>query len=402
MLVFFLFSCRESKTAVLWTDRPEFAFYVQCFNSVQSKYKIEIKQFDSLALTLSGTKESPDIIVGRWLKSSKIMSRFKPLDTILKQNPSLENDFFPSLLSLGAVGKKQMLLPVAFDLPLIFFAEEKNLAINDAFIIDLNEIKELGKEYNVKKNSVFTQVGFSPLWNNDFVFEIARIKGAAFTEGETLEWNNEALENAILFIKDWINNINGGVDADADFSYKYFFNTPQRLVLDGRILFSYIRSSDFFTKTEQRSDLDFRILSGEKLIPVYEGAVYYGLDKKGKSSKAAEAFTLWFFNEKTQERLLEESRLNHIDDTVFGIAGGFPAMKSVTKNILPRYYPELLGHFPPDDYLMPSNIKPYNWTDLKESVIIPYILEQCKNSNGSASALGVRVADWIRTSNTIE
>ncbi|GMO33721.1 MAG: extracellular solute-binding protein [Termitinemataceae bacterium] len=398
-LCFLFVSCgKQDGTAKLWTDRPEFAFYAQYFNSSQNKYKIEVRQFDALAQSLLVSKERPDIIVGSWLKSSKTISRFKSLNEIIRKNNSLKKKIYESLLNIGKVGKRQLLLPVSFDLPLIIFSEENSHLVKDNFLIDIREVKTLGLDFNKKTNDVFTHKGFSPLWNNDFLFETARMMGAGFQEANPVEWNKEYLASSIDFLKDWIDNVNGGVVQEDEFFYKYFFNPPEKLIQQGRILFAYMRSTDFFNKTEQHTNMDFRLLSDEKIIPVYEGAVYYGLDKKSKGAKACEAFTLWFFKESTQELLLEESRKLHLNDTSFGIAGGYSAMRTVTENIFPRFYPELLGHLPPQEYLMPSKIKPLNWNELKERVIIPYIREECRGAQtSSTAALDQAVSEWIRT-----
>jgi hypothetical protein len=295
-------------------------------------------------------------------------------------------------------------------MPLILFSHSNSNLISNPFTIDLDEIKTLGINFNEKEKGVLSRVGFSPWWNHDFLVETARIFGAAFKEAKPLEWDNAALEKTAAYIADWIEQGNGGIQAEDDFYYKYFFNPPEKLVKDGRILFAYFKSSDFFTfANEQQYNLDFRILSDGETIPVYEGAVYYGLDKKGKAQKASEVFTLWFFREDTQELLLQESRKLHLHDTIFGIGNGFSAMQSVTENIFPKVYPELLGHLPPADFLSVSNILPQDWMEIKERVVIPYILEQCRKLKPDAAgttqtqsaasvSLEQSIAEWLRIS----
>jgi hypothetical protein len=167
----------------------------------------------------------------------------------------------------------------------------------------------------------------------------------------------------------------------------------------GRILFAYMTSSEFFTMPgEMRAELDFRLLSGGGLIPVMENAVYYGLNKKGRARQAARAFTVWFFNEETQMMLLKKSMENRLSDTIFGLSNGFSAMRTVNVTVFPLYYPALLGHMPPADLLAAPNILPKNWTDIKERVVIPYLLAAVRGE--PSASLRQRLNDWLRVNNT--
>jgi hypothetical protein len=166
-----------------------------------------------------------------------------------------------------------------------------------------------------------------------------------------------------------------------------------------RILFAYMNSAGFFTmSSETRANMDFRMLSGGGQIPVSENAVYYGLNKKGNSKKAAREFTLWFFKEETQMLLLKKSSEKHISDTIFGIANGFSAMHTVNENVFPLYYPMLLGHMPPAGQLAAPNILPKNWMDIKERVVLPYLSDACRNT--SDLPLRQRLNDWLRINNS--
>jgi ABC-type glycerol-3-phosphate transport system substrate-binding protein len=381
------------------TDRPEFAFYTSQFNLTQDKYKIEVVYKDNVAENFSNTKERPDIIVGRWLKSASTIKHWQNLNFLFANDAALEKSFYPSLLALGRFDKKQYLLPVSFDLPVMIFSENNDLLMSNPFTIELEEIKKLGKDFNEEKNGVFTRMGFSPLWNNDFLFETAVLFNAAFREDSPLNWDESALDTAVQYIRGWIEEANGGIKAEDDFFFKYFFDPPPKLVIASRILFAYMKSSDFFTMSnETRENLDFRMLSGEGFIPVSENAVYYGLSKRGRSKNAARAFTIWFFKEETQMLLLKKSMENRLSDTIFGISNGFSAMHTVNENIFPLYYPALLGHMPPLDLLAAPNILPKSWTGIKERVVTSYMRAACRGEN--TAPLKQRLDDWLRIHNS--
>ncbi|MDR2659457.1 MAG: hypothetical protein LBC27_05640 [Spirochaetaceae bacterium] len=395
-----LFGCAklDGGAALLLTDRPEFAFYAEQFNTSQNKYKIEVIYQNNIADNIYNTKKTPDIIVGSWLKSAATIKNWQSLEFLFKKEPDIEKKFYPSLLALGRFGKKQYLLPVSFNLPVIIFSENNNKLARDLFTIELEEIKKLGKDFNEEKNGVFSRMGFSPLWNNNFLFEIAVIFNAAFKEGSPIDWNSEELDEAVNYVRGWINEADGGVKAVDDFFFKYFFDPPSKLVINSRILFAYMKSPEFFTMpSEIQSMLDFRMLSGGGFIPVSESAVYYGIYKRTKAQKAARAFTMWFFNEDTQMSLLQISKENHLADTIFGIANGFSAMRTVNETIFPLYYPALLGHMPPANMLSAPNILPKNWMEIKERVVIPYLRDACRTANGLP--LRQRLNAWMRINN---
>ncbi|MDR2343847.1 MAG: hypothetical protein LBD86_04870 [Spirochaetaceae bacterium] len=398
--VFLLSACDEftGSAAVLLTDRPEFAMYAEQFNLSQGKHKIEVIYKDNIAENFYNTKEALDIIVGSWLKSASTLKYWQSLDFLFKKNPGLKESFYPSLLALGRFDNRQYLVPVSFNLPIIIFSKNNNTLLSNPFTIGLEEIKTLGKDFN-EKNNVYTRMGFSPLWNNNFLFETAVIFNTSFREDDPLDWNGDALLEAIRCIRDWIEEANGGLKAEDEFFFKYFFDPPPKLVVTNRILFAYMNSSGFFTMSnETQANLDFRILSGNGIIPVSENAVYYGLNKKGNSKKAAREFTVWFFKEETQMLLLKKSMEKHLSDTIFGIANGFSAMHSVNENVFPLYYPMLLGHMPPSDRLAAPNILPKNWMDIKDRVVIPYLRDACRGE--SVLTLKQRLDDWLRINNS--
>ena len=393
------FSCSllPEKTAVLWTDRPEFAFYAAEFNAVQNQYKIEVRYFDSPAQELIRSGGYPDIVAGCWLKSASTRAYFKSLDRFFGKNLS-ESAFYPRLLAMGSIDGTQFLLPVSFNIPALIFARDKGELLSNPFTIGFAEMKQLGKDYNIEKNGVYTRMGFSPLWDDNFLFITAALFKVSFQEAEPLAWDAASLERAMGFVYDWINEVITGSQAGEDFYFKYFYEPPATLALSERILFTYMDSDELFTLPEERrNSLDFRWIAEGGVIPLAESAVYLGLPKKGKASGAAAAFVRWFYQAETQRRLLERSKDTRAIETSFGISGGFSALRTVTEQVFPQFYPGLLGHMPPEDFLSPANILPGNWTTLKERVILPYLRDRARSPNRrQVYPLERRLADWQR------
>jgi ABC-type glycerol-3-phosphate transport system substrate-binding protein len=388
----------SSNTLILWTDRPEFALYGDYFNASQDKYKVEVRYFESPAYKLTETGEYPDLIAASWLKSAPVRSFFKPLDSIFQKDGLKRSDFYPKLLSQGVVDGHQYILPVNYNIPAMIFSRESRDLPSNSFTIEMEEIKEKSKAFNVLSNGVYSKMGFSLSSNDEFLFIAAVLFGAAFREASPIAWENQALEQSIAWVQKWVEEANTSIQVEDDFAFKYFYDPPDKLVNSGRILYTFIDSSGFFTLPEERRiNLDFRWIAANDMIPLDEGGVYFGIHKKTKALKAAKAFTNWFFTAETQKLLLEKSKSNRLYESSFGIAGGFSAMKTVTEQVFPQFYPSLLGRMPPESYLSPPNILPRNWMAIKERVILPYLRDRIRHTTREeVRSLERRISDWYR------
>jgi ABC-type glycerol-3-phosphate transport system substrate-binding protein len=397
LLAIVLFSCSDNKTAQIWTDRSEFALYGELFNASQTQYKVAVKYIEFPAMELN-KQNRPDIIVASWLKNASTGSNFKSLDNLFGTKKLSRNIFFPRLLSAGRIERSQYLLPVSFNIPALVFSKDKEKDLSNQFTVDFDEIKRLGKEYNTISRGVYTRMGFSPLWNDNFLFSTAILFGADFKEANPLSWDSAAIEKSMVFINKWTNEINTSNHDEDDFTFRYFFEPPEKLIQSGRILFSYMGSSDLFLLGEEnKSHLDFRWVMEQNKIHVTEDSVYLGIPKRVKSKKAAKEFILWFFKVENQRRILEYSTANRINENIFGICGGFSALNLVTEQIYPLFYPELLGRMPPAEYFTNANALPVNWLVFKERVVLPYLHDRARNERADdVYPLERRLADWIR------
>ena len=398
LCAFWSCSFGDSALAILWTDRPEFALYTEFFNTSQTKYKVEVRYFESPAQKLTESQASPDIVAASWLKNASVRNSFRSLDSLFSENGLSRASFYSRLLSQGNIDGRQYLLPVSFNLPAMIFARDLNQPPSNPFTIEMEEIMERGKAYNTEAGGVYTRMGFSPLSNDEFLFIAATLSGASFREAAPIAWDPLALEQTISWIKRWIAEANTSIQMEDDFGFKYFYDPPDKLVNSGRVLYVYIDSSRFFTLPEERrANLDFRWIAAKEMIPLDEWSVYYGIHRKTRARKAAEAFTFWFFNSESQKLLLEASKSKRLNETTFGIAGGFSGMKNVTEQIYPQFYPGLLGHMPPESFLSPPNVLPRNWMTIKERVILPYLRERIRNPiRDEVRPLERRITDWYR------
>jgi len=387
----------ESRVAILWTDRPDFAFYVQYFNASQDRYMVEVFHHDFPAQRLRDSPELPDIVVASWLQGASARAFFTPMDEYLYGESQIEYAFYSGLLAKGNVGGTQYLLPVSFNAPLAVFAAEHSGLLCGPLAVGLEEMRDLGRSFNAMAGGVHARMGFSPTWDDNFLLVIADIFGASFAEADPVDWDSEALGLALEFASNWIAVANAGAQATENFTFRFFNIPPAGMALSGRILFAYMDSAEFFTLAEdQRESLDFRWIAERDSIPLAESAAYLGLVRGGRAPGAADAFVRWFFSADAQRALLERSHKFRQMETSFGIADGFSALRPVTEQIFPTFYPDLLGRIPPEDFFSPAGILPDDWAPMKEQVVLPYLRERAMRPGGGGLPLETRLADWAR------
>jgi len=396
--------CSRNKNdiTIIWTDQPEFASYVELFNASQSKYRVVVDFKQNPADALINARVTPDIVIGPWLKGEKTRSRLIPVDYLFNELKLNSKLFYAPLLDLGNVQGRQYLLPVSFNLPVLIFSSDSQNLVTEDFSLSLDHIETLAHNYNIEKNGVYSHMGFSPRWNSESLYITAQLFNTRFEEDKSLfKWNQNALDNAITYLRNWTRTINTSVTAENDFEFKYLYDPPYKLVTKGRNLFSFMTSDELFVLPQDKiQNIDFRWITKDSKTPVKDNIIYMGICREAKNLEAAEAFVSWFFNEKNQREMLERNRKMGTMDSSFGISGGFSSLKTVNEKSFPLYYPPLLGHLPPTDNLAVPRILPNNWDILKESIVIPYLVDAASAAPGqekSVESLNERISDWIKT-----
>ncbi|MDR0527369.1 MAG: hypothetical protein LBG79_06105 [Spirochaetaceae bacterium] len=398
-------SCSERRNALLWTCRPEIAVYANYYNTQQNGYKIEVRYVEQPLHELLSAKKKPDIIVSNYIYNRAAFNQFANLNSLFKNKLINKDVFYPALLEAGRDKNAQRVIPISFNAPLIVFLKEMPPGGEDSAFIDIAGLEKEGIEFNKRDESgIWQRIGFSPLWEKQdaFIYLIACLYNTEFNESytagskeNTVSWNEEALQESIETIKTWIKSSTGGIQAEDDFIYKYFFDPAIKLVMNGRIRFASMSSDEFWNlDSANQSAFDIKWVCRNQMIPVAEEIPSFAIYKNAKAKKAAEHFAAWFFNETTQDMLLEKSRQTQLKTINFGIAGGFSAMRSVTEFFFPKYYEGLLGRTPPAASLVPPARLNENWPAIKKDVILPYISQAVRESSAYKSSLPELIVEW--------
>ncbi|MBO5137860.1 MAG: carbohydrate ABC transporter substrate-binding protein [Spirochaetaceae bacterium] len=402
--VFITTSCTENKSnpVIIWTNRQELASYAELFNSSQTKNKVVVIYKEKPAESLPHAKDEqpPDIVIGSWLKNSTVKKNFRPLDYLFSEQQINQSIFYPNLLNSGNLNDRQYLLPVSFNIPAVIFAKENQEFVKENHIIDLEQIRDTAATYNkFNKSNIYTHMGFGTTWETDFMYLTAKMFGSEFNaKGNLFTWNQEKLDEAAQFLKDWTKTANTSTTAESDFAFKYLYTPGYKQVVSGNCLFAYTTSNALFEFQEDKLlEIDFRWIHNDYKIPVEDDMIFLGLYKKGQNSAGAEDFITWFMQIDNQQKLLERNKTMGLSVNSFGIAGGFSAIRNVNEQIFPVYYQSLLGNLPAAEYLVAPATLPAAWESIKDRVVIPW-LQSATNTDNEAptKTMDSLISEWSK------
>ncbi len=375
---------------VIWTSCREFAQYIELFNR-QHKDNCAIliyKENPALSLPPAKDENPPDIIVGSWLRTESPQKSFKSLDYLFDTKKLSSEVFYPQLLDSGKRKNTHYLLPVSFNLPAVIFSTENKELIPDNYSLSLEQLRQTSSAFNEKnKKEAYTKIGFTPLGNNDFLYLVAKMKGADFREekGEIV-WNSQALQNSVSTLRDWVYKENTSPQIEEDFTFKYLFMPYYRQVSSGRTLYAYTTSDSLFKiLKEQDLSVDYRWVVEDNSIYIKDSLTMLGIYKDARNQVGATEFISWFFQSENQRNILEAKENMHLETDLFGIAGGFSSLRDVTEHVLPIYYNQLLTNLPPAQMLTVPQRLPARWESYRTLVVEPYLKAAVTSSNGETA-----------------
>ncbi len=380
-----LFSCaNKTPRLVLWTDCVDFVSYTELFNSSQDKIKVIAIYKDDLTGAMPPAKNEacPDIIAGAFLRSGMQKKYFSRIDSLFGKNALSKEIFYPFFLEAGQSNEKQYLLPVSFNLPaLVFHTNNYDYAQNAFFSFD--DIKAASQKFNEKNgDGTYDAMAFGPHWNSDFLYLMFKTAGVNYTvQNGTLVYPEGTFQSTVNAINEWSEQINGGVQNELDFAFKYLYMPFHDQLQSGRSLFAYASSDRLMSLPEdQLEKLDFRWICNDGKIQVEDDAIMMGIHSASKNKAAAKKFLIWFMSEDSQKKMLERKFAMRLRTQTFGIASGFSAIQSVNKNIFPLYYRHLMSNIPMGDYLKMPQTFISDWSYIKSKIILPFILASTEES----------------------
>jgi len=348
---------------------------VEYFNTLSADYRVVLCYKPNPAESVIGRNRDADLILGPWLNGSAARRHFESLDSLFNREYLNRDDFYSGLLNAGMWEGKQELLPFSFNMPAIVCPTDAISADVSRLTASMEYVRERGTAFNQSVRDRLVRMGFSPLWQPEFLYSAAEIFGVQFRETPegSVHWNSARLQDMKEFCTAWIDQTNLGYEQDSQFQRTYLYEPMPRLLDSGRILFYMSDSSSLFRNlADQSQEVDFRWLGAENRIPADEEVLFFGIPKGSRSRRGARLFLTWVFQPETQGRLLEINQEKRLD--TFGIAGGFSSLRIVNEREFPRVYRQLLGRIPPEEMLVFSKALPVNWGEQKEQIVIPWLV----------------------------
>jgi hypothetical protein len=395
VLILSLTGCTAGTQEIrVWTDRIDLVTHSELFNVGDHGFYAVVEYVPSPAEALEQRADPPDVIVADYLGSAEMMEAFLVLDRRFRRFSPDTRDVYADLLSHGRLRGRQRLYPISFDLPGVLSLAETAEDLPD-FMISIDELRERGGAFNQTESGRLTRLGYSPRWSREFLYTLVRMLGVRFSEGpEGLpEWDGAQLQSAVERARNWVEETNQGLDVEKMFQDQYLYDPMPQLVLRERVLFSYIRASDFFSMPEtRRRHFDIRWLSREGKIPVLESMVFAGVVADSRHKQASLDFVAWLASAETHQKMLDNAEKRRLGS--FGVLGGFSAHREINEWFLPGLYPSLLGIMPPGETLSFPEGVPNSWDLLKDQVVEPW-LSRAVDRHPSLRSLERLVEGWM-------
>jgi hypothetical protein len=390
--MFALSSCSQV-AVVLWTDMAEIAPAVEAFNAAQDQRVVEIEVVSDVSTQLRLAPRRPDLVISSYLEDSLTAEFFQPLDGLLRREMGREI-FYADLLESGRRNGRQLLLPISFNLPLLYYVEPVR-PVGEARIIDQETVEARSESFNNGTGEGWTNLAFSPVWNHEFLYQYLRAQGFAVSEAEdgVPAWDPSVVDTVLDRVDDWVTEANGSRALDTEFRERYLYAPQLQLVRSGRIGYGYATSDQFFSLEDaQRSGLGFRWYGESGKISVLENVVFAAVPQEARNVAGAQEFLTFLLSEERQAQILEESLKKQID--AFGIVGGMSSLWRGTEQKVPDYYRELQGMIPARLDLRFPEPSPRHWGSLVDEVIEPWLVREATDTPQSRD-LETAVRAWL-------
>lgn len=387
----------RSRLVTLCTDRPEMAAYVELFNGLSPELQVMLCYHPDPAARVASRSIEADVVIGTGLNGLSAKRNLYPLDRLFGEEGLLREDFYAGLLDPGLHDRRQVTLPLSFRLPAVVFLTSTFRDDLPNLAVTLDYLRESGGAFNQIVRDRHVRMGFSPLWDDRFLYHALRLGGARFRESEEggVRWDEAGLRAGISFLRSWVEDVNGGFLSSAEFTRKYLYEPMSRLTDEKRILFYLSDGGRLREALEAQSDLaDFRWLRGERGLLVDESVVSLAIPRSARNKWGAKIFVDWLLDEATQKRLLEVNQSKRL--STFGLAGGFSSLRRVTEGDFPQFYPLFIGRIPPAELLDFPEALPAAWETMKGEAVVPWARDFL-GSGATVDQASQSLQDWLRT-----
>ncbi len=363
----------QNEPVRVWTSEPAIADYISRYNADREGAPVEVRAIErgSAYRELSESQSAPDLIIDRHLAKPAARSAFETVDGLVGDSIG---SYYRSLLEGGRIDGDQYLLPLSFDVPAVIFAEAWEAPQDRRRTIDLLEVREAAASFNRFADGRAEQLGYSPLWQDEFLRAGVDLFEVRFRSGpdEMPLWSREGLQEMLDFFGEWSADENEGVSTELDFKRRYLVAPGNRAVQNGIAGFWYTTASSFYSLPDsERAGLKIRWLSRDGMLPVGDRVLYAGIPRSAENRSGGRRVLRWLTDEAVQSRLISAAARSR--EPQFGFAGGFSTLYPVNERALSETHPELTGRVPVNDELHRPVVEHPLWPSMSDAVIIPWL-----------------------------
>jgi hypothetical protein len=361
LLLLLIVSCRDRGYSLLtvMTDQKDMILIAEYYNASQDRIRLVLTYDDYISYD-DVTREKPDLVIGKDLNNPLFIEGFSPV--------SPEEGIYPILLRNRNAEGDTTLVPLAFDLPVIVYRKgEADLP----FMMNGEDLKREGSARNREKESLFTHMGFSPLWNSDFLYwYLSSLNISFYGEGD-FQYDREKLSAGISSIRDWVSESNVSLEREKYFSDKYRYIPDYKLLQKGLIDFVPMMFSEYSALPgKETASLTYSWFGNGERIPPLD-AVFAGIPLDSDRKKEGEGFLSWLLSGKNQKDLI---RYKGIVSPGFALFDKFSSRENINRLFLPDAFPgklndriflsEQMGELPRE---------PENWSAIRKQVLTPWL-----------------------------
>jgi hypothetical protein len=359
--VLLLHSCgfEEPRLLRVVSSQAPISLLVEEYNRLQQDYFVFFTLHPNPGEYIQEQGNSSDVVIGPHLFLPRLIQGFPSLALPLGQRSPEEEQ----LMNLGLAGGQRRLLPLSRN-PLIIAFKPGGPFDQDSPTLEIDELRELGREYNRYRNGHLVRMGFDPLWNTRELTAILQAYGGDLSLVATaIQTEAQGFQQALAALTGWVEE-NGGYSASLRFRQKYFLGNPYSLLEEGRIGAHLTTQAEYEALPEEvKSQLKYRILVQDNRGFLTNGSLFVGLTGQGKESQAAADFVKWLLADRfsQDQRAIDKLKLTQGQP----ISYRRPSGKGRTPNAAPPVVD-------PAPFYLPQPSSPL-WPRFYQSVFLPWL-----------------------------
>ncbi len=380
-----LVSCSPaSNTLTILTDRKELASAVEIYSTMEDAPEITLQHIPSIDLAVL-KKENPHLVIASYLEAPELLELFRP--------QRFSPDIYPALTPPQNAGKRNLITPLSFGIPLIMGLSSTMDALPDSSCVLPEDLRTAADGFARRsRDGRLQRLGFSPLWNPFFIVDLLAARDITIFEEGWESSVDEKISLPLQEVQEWISESAGSVNEDTAFNTRYRYIPDEYLLLQKRILFARTDFSEWARLPETVSNkLDIRSLKGERHIPVTY-IVSAAIPKTNNFPKPAEKFVQWLSMPETQALLMDRWEKDGLP--VFGFLGGLSALPEVNEGILTDRFPAAAGKIPENHLLSVPRSIPHRWQRIRDEVLVPWFIRNITDKQAETESFSEAFRKW--------